>query len=129
MTAIAWVWVGLSAGVVLLTGLLARRFVVNPATKKPFRLEANDFIPLSLGFIGMVISALLEAGQASVWSYFIDLGSFAVGTSLVVTSPPKSWPRLVGLLVLGIHIAQVLATNSNAPLIEYVDLLRGVFAG
>lgn len=110
-------------GAVVVAGLLAPRLVPRPASRARFEFDDDDPKAFLIGFAGMVISALLEE-HASVWSWFIDIGSFAIGTSMVVTSRPKSWPRVVGLFVLGIHAAQVVATNHVAPLAGIVGYAR-----
>lgn len=77
-------------------------------------LLPQDGIWAAVGALVMIASAALQTEPASAWSPLVDLGSFAVGTSLVVVSPPMSWPRHVGMLILGIHGAQVLFTNENS---------------
>lgn len=72
-----------------------------------------DALWATFGALVMLASAALQLAPASAWSPLVDLGSFAIGTSLVVTSPPASWPRRVGALIIGIHLAQVLWTNTN----------------
>lgn len=74
----------------------------------------QDLLWYAAGLGVMVAAAWTQLAPASAWSPVVDLGSFAVGTSLVVTNPPGSWPRRVGALILGIHAAQVLFTNTNS---------------
>lgn len=103
--------VALSLVTIAASALLAPRFL---GGRSPY-FHFADLLGMGLGFAGMVISAALQSEPASTWSAFIDLGSFAVGTSLIVTSAPHSWPRHVGTFIVGIHLAQVLVTNAGAP--------------
>lgn len=101
-----------SALVVAASAILAPRVL----HKRPPLAAWSDLVPFALGVVGMIVSAMIQVAPASTWSWFIDLGSFAVGTSLLVTCSIGSWPRRVGALILGIHAAQVVFTNTNAVL-------------
>lgn len=101
----------LSLGVVILAGILAPLIVKRRAP--PF--VPRDLVWLALGGVVMLAAAVVQLAPASAWSPLVDLGSLAVGTSLLVTCAPGTWPRHVGALILGIHLAQVIATNPGAP--------------
>lgn len=99
-------------------------------------LDASDAPWFALGALVMLASDFAQAEPASAWSPVVDLGSFAVGASLLAVGKPadwlamkvraktlkgklavyaESWPRHVGGLILGIHFAQVFFTNDVAP--------------
>jgi hypothetical protein len=73
----------------------------------------KDLLFLALGFGAMIFSARLSKERPSVWNPLIDLGSFAVGGSLIVTQPKDSWARRVGMLQVGVHLAQLVQTNNK----------------
>lgn len=65
-----------------------------------------DFIFMAIGF------GVMTSSGKSVWSPIIDTGSFAVASSLILTQPKGSWPRQVGMLQFGVHLAQLLVTDN-----------------
>lgn len=70
-------------------------------------LVIEDALSVGAGFMAMRLAQRVQAGPASVWSPLIDLGSFAVGGSLILTQPAGSWARTVGGLQVGVHLAQL----------------------
>lgn len=121
----------ISVGIVVavVAGLRALRKAKDPP------LAVTDAPWFLLGVAVMVASDIAQSAPASAWSYVVDCGSFAVGATLIGTTKPKNWffpnkrteraameermrtwPRNVGLLILGIHFAQVFFTNEGAPL-------------
>lgn len=63
-------------------------------------------------FLGIGYGVMVASGK-SVWSPIIDGGSFIVASSLIVTQPHNSWPRRVGMLQFGVHLAQLLHTDKQ----------------
>lgn len=122
---------------VIISGLLASKLVarlddtsrrvgagrITPTPKTPMGPVALDAIPFGIGFLGQTIAAVLQ-DTASVWSYFIDLGAFAVATVLIVVYKPNSVARIVGLLIFGIHFAQIVISSDNSPLNWFIDDVR-----
>jgi hypothetical protein len=68
----------------------------------------GDLLFLAVGYGVMVSSG------KSVWSPIIDTGSFVVASSLILTQPKGSWPRQVGFLQFGVHLAQLLTTDKRS---------------
>ncbi len=73
----------------------------------------TDFIFLIVGYVGMLASAKVSKSVPSVWNPLIDPASFIIGGSLIVTQPVNSWARRVGMLQVGVHLAQLVQTNSS----------------
>lgn len=67
----------------------------------------SDLLFLALGY-----AVMLKSGK-SVWSPLIDGGSFIVASSLIISQPVNSWPRRVGMLQFGVHLAQLTTTDKN----------------
>lgn len=74
----------------------------------------KDILFLVVGFGGMFWSATFSKDRPSVWNPLIDLASFAVAVSLIFLYPANSWARRVGMLIFGVHLAQVLQTNAES---------------
>lgn len=119
--------------VAIVVGVVAALRYLRQAKDPP--LAVTDIPWFALGVGVMVASDLAQSAPASAWSYVVDVGSFAVGATLLGVTRPhnwfnpgkrpgkatmedrmRTWPRNVGLLILGIHFAQVFFTNDGAPL-------------
>lgn len=96
---------------------------ITPTPPKPIGPVPLDAVPFGIGFLGQTIAAILQ-DAASVWSYFIDLGAFAVATVLIVVYKPNSVARIVGLLIFGIHAAQIVVSSDNSPMHWLVEDVR-----
>jgi hypothetical protein len=71
----------------------------------------TDWLFMAIGFGGMIFSARHTKGPPSVWNPLIDIGSFVVSASLILTCRSGSWARRVGMLQFGVHLAQLTQTN------------------
>ncbi len=67
----------------------------------------NDWVFMVIGYTAMIVSEKFSDNPASVWNPVIDLGSFAVGGSLIITQPENTWARRVGMLQVGVHLGQL----------------------
>lgn len=117
----SWLHVGVAAAVVFLVVFLAREAIKNKATQAKLVIGVDDVASLAAGFAGMVIGMVLQHGKASVWDYAVDIGALSLGALLFATAPLATWPRRVGALMIGLHMAQVLVTDLTAPLHDWAQ--------